>query len=255
MGMQPGWRWCARCSSLAYSGFGDGICVHDSAHDFGGSGEYFVSMVDVPEGSQPGWRWCNRCQCLCYSGFGDGDWCAAGGPHNFEGSGPYSVPLGAIPPSSQDGWRWCCTCLCLVYGESGGTCPSGGAHDFSRSGAYSVATAMPPPELRPSITVDRNSGMLRVDGEGFTPNARVNIRYYNDHKNLDLPTTANEIGRIAHNTGYRRAEGSCTVFARDETTGRTAIGSAGTWVPDNFPYDPVPIDQGTAFGEPDPRYE
>ncbi|GAB2993738.1 hypothetical protein [Saccharothrix stipae] len=255
MGMQSGWRFCERCYSLAYSGFGDGVCVEGFAHDFERSGEYFVSMQDVPEGSQPGWRWCNRCQCLCYGGFGVGTWCAADGPHDFAGSGEYSVPLDTKPPASQDGWRWCRTCLCLAYGESGGTCPSGGEHDFSLSGAYSVPTVMPPPEIRPSITVDRDGEMLRVNGEGFTPNGRVNVRYYNDHKDLDLPTTANGIGRVSHITGYRRIEGSCTVFVRDEATGQTAIGSAGTWVPEGFPYDPVPIDPGTAIGEPDPRYE
>jgi hypothetical protein len=114
---------------------------------------------------------------------------------------------------------------------------------------------MPPPEPRPSVTVSTNSGMLLVTGEEFTPNGAVNVRYHNGSKTLDMSTRANEIGRISHSTGYRRTEGNCILFVRDEATGHQAIGTAGSSVPDGFPPEPVPIDPGTELGEPDPRYE
>lgn len=256
MGMQGGWRWCRECFTLAYSGFGGGVCV-EGAHDFTGSMEYFLSISEVPDGNQPDWKWCAQCQCLCYGGFGVGTWCAAGTQHDFSGSGAYSVPLDHVPESAQAGWRWCRTCLCLTFGEPGGLCTTRAAHDFSRSGAYAVPTAAKDtPDVNPTIAVETNSGLLIVRGDGFTPNGAVNIRYLNDGRWLDVAASANEIGRISHSAGYRRAEGSCTLMVRDESSGRFTAGSVAGWVPDNFPHAPVTIDRPhLAEGDPDPRYE
>ncbi|MFD4673238.1 hypothetical protein ACFWNN_26185 [Lentzea sp. NPDC058450] len=255
MSVQAGWRWCDRCYCLAFNAYGDGVCETGVPHNLG-AGEYFLAVGEVPVGSQRGWRWCARCQNLCFGGAGSGDWCPAGGGHDHTGSGDYAVPLDTVPPSAQEGWRWCRACLCLSLLDDGwGRCATGTFHDFSLSRAYSVLTVMPPPRPRLSITVHRDNGVLIVNGEHFTPNGDVNVRYLNDGRTLDLRALANEIGRISHVTGYRRTEGSCTLFVRDETTGDLAIGTAGTWVPDRFPLSPVTIDPGTAIGEPDPRYE
>jgi len=254
MGVQAGWRWCNRCYCLAFNAHGDGVCEGDIAHDLSASGEYFLVAGETPPGTQSGWRWCCRCQNLCFGD--DGAWCPAGGGHDHTGSGVYAVPLDTVPPSAQQGWRWCRICLCLTFiSDYPGRCASGDVHDLGASGAYAVLMAMPAPKLRPSITVRRDNGMLVIDGEQFTPHGSVNVRYYNDNRTFDLTTRANEIGRVSHITGYRRAEGSCTLFVRDEATGNQAIGSAGPWVPDRFPLPPVTIDPGTAVGEPDPRYE
>jgi hypothetical protein len=252
MGAQPDWRWCSRCSTLAYAGFGTGVCVSGQGHDFGGSGEYLVAMQETPQDAQPGWRWCSRCQCLAYSEIDSGS-CAAGGGHDFTGSGAYSVPMGPVPGGAQEGWRWCGQCQCLVYGggASPGSCPAGDEHYFGGSGAYSVSMRAVDPvdPVDPKITVDTGFGDIRIEGTGFSANSAVHIRFQSEDKTLDIDTTANQAGRILHREDGRQQQGRCNIIVRDTATGRWTLDAVLNRVPQRFPRDPVTIDPGTALGD------
>lgn len=255
MGTQPDWKWCGRCSSLAYSGFGDGVCVGGQGHDFGGSGPYVLSMDESPAGTQQGWRWCGRCQCLFYSWSGDETWCAAGGQHDGAGSREYSVPLDSVPDGAQEGWRWCAQCQCLAYAHAdpAGSCPTGGTHFFAGSGAYSVPVE-PPRPVPLDVRADLHPGVIRIEGSGFTPYSTVTIRFLADRETYDVVTESNQIGHILHREDSRPRRGRCTLTVRDTATGRWTMAAVINHVPRALPGAGVPIDPGTALGEEDGRY-
>jgi hypothetical protein len=248
MEMQDGWRWCGRCSALAYGGFGAGVCAGGQGHDFGASGEYLVPFGAPPEGVQPDWRWCNRCQCLVYAGFGLGT-CHAGGAHDHGGSIDYGVPMATVPAGAQEGWRWCSTCQTMVFdgGPLVGTCPGGVDHELAGSGPY----AMPTPASRvadvdPVVRVSDRE-WIDVDGEGYTPGGPVHIRFLVTPRQLDVDTTADGAGRVAWSEEGRRVpEGACLIFVRDESTGRWALGRTVLYHPRRLPLDPVLIDHVVA---------
>jgi hypothetical protein len=249
MGLQPDWRWCDRCYTLAYSGFGTGACRAGGGHVFDASGAYLVMMTDEPAGTQNGWRWCANCQSLAYSGFNGGT-CFAGGEHDFTGSGEYSVPMGGTPVGAQAGWRWCSRCQCLVYGgdpAGSGFCPAGSGHDLSGSSAYSVATptTAAAEAVEPRITVEVNGGQIYVRGEGFFPMASARVRFAADGKNLDIVTPVNQAGRIQHTEDSRPYDGACVIWAHDLTTQKWAVYRLALRLPRRFPLDPVTIDPGT----------
>ncbi|MGH3390696.1 MAG: hypothetical protein ACRDOO_17655 [Actinomadura sp.] len=87
---QIGWKWCAGCSGLIYTGSGNGRCKKGGPHDVTGSGDYYLYYERNPVGTQGGWRWCNRCQALAF-GEGLGGVCHDGQAHDFNGSANYSV--------------------------------------------------------------------------------------------------------------------------------------------------------------------
>jgi hypothetical protein len=251
MEMQHGWRWCNRCYGLAYSGFGDGVCLDRNAHDFSGSGEYLVPIGATPEGAQPGWRWCNRCQCLAYGAL-DAGACYADATHDLGDSSEYGLPLDNVPAGAQEGWRWCSRCQCLVFvgGPDRGTCPDGTDHDTGTSAAYSVPTPASLPavvNVSPTITV-REAGWITVEGEGFSPGGPVHIRFLVTPRFVDATTTANESGRIQHTEDGRRTvdQGTCMVFARDESTGRWTVDKTVAFHPKRLPLDSVLIDHVVA---------
>lgn len=141
---QLDWRWCKKCSVLAYRGNGQQPCAAGSTHDFSGSGRYvhFVraAAADAVGNRQDGWRWCSKCSATYYAGNSNGRCPATGGAHDVTGSGHYVVLHGTSnqPWAAQSNWRWCSKCQALFYGPVAGVCPSGGAHDGSGSGDYTL---------------------------------------------------------------------------------------------------------------------
>jgi len=253
---QDQWRWCNRCYALFYAGFGGGVCAGGAGHDPSGSTAYHAPIDDVPEGAQPGWHWCSRCQSLVYAD-GDGP-CFTGDRHDATGSSEYAVPLESVPSGAQEGWRWCRSCQCLVYdwSEVKGECPGGGTHDTSESRAYSVPTAATVlADVPMTVTVTTQGGWISVAGEGFTPGGEVNLAFIVAGKTYNARTSANEVGRIQHSEDSRIGEGSCLIMVRDEASGDFYPASSGVHHPRALPLDPVLIDHGTEFGEPDDRYE
>ena len=44
MATQNGWRWCSRCQSMVYGGFGKGICYDGEPHHLDDSGPYLIPI-------------------------------------------------------------------------------------------------------------------------------------------------------------------------------------------------------------------
>jgi len=101
--------------------------------------------------------------------------------------------------------------------------------------------------VSPTITI-REAGWITVEGEGFSPGGPVHIRFLVTPRFVDATTTANEAGRIQHTEDGRRAvgQGTCTVFARDERTGRWTVDRTSSFHPRRLPLDPVLIDHVVA---------
>lgn len=139
---QLDWRWCRKCSVLAYRGNGLRPCAAGGTHDFGGSGRYVffarAASADAIGDRQDGWRWCCKCAAAYYAGISSGRCPASGGAHDLAGSGHYVVLHGTTnqPWASQANWRWCKKCQALFYGGFAGACAGGGTHDGSGSGDY-----------------------------------------------------------------------------------------------------------------------
>ena len=153
---QPGWRWCAKCYGLFFSGNpSQGSCPVDrGAHDGATSGAYSVDLDAPHEGGQSGWRWCAKCQGLFFGGNPTPGRCPAGAAHDGSGSSDYTLdsegPM--APGGAQRGWRWCNQCEGLFYagGPAPGMCPAGGPHVAEGSGAY-VVKHQPVPQVQASL--------------------------------------------------------------------------------------------------------
>ena len=137
---QNGWRWCSRCSSLAYRGHR--ACAAGSEHTSDGS-TAGVFFGNVPPNTQGGWQWCSHCQSLVQEQSGVGV-CPAGGRHDTSHSGQYAVAImGASDPQAPL-WLWCVKCRALhLSNPDGGRCPTGGQHDGTRSLHYRLLPAGP----------------------------------------------------------------------------------------------------------------
>jgi hypothetical protein len=138
---QGDWRWCNKCQALCYSALGTGVCPVGGAHDFGGSGKYYLNLEATTDcSSQAQWRWCNKCQSVAFAGAGAPSACAAGGAHaHDEKGGEYFLCLGA--KHGQHDWTWCCKCSVLFYSpfREFSKCPATGSqHDSTGSGSYQV---------------------------------------------------------------------------------------------------------------------
>jgi hypothetical protein len=136
---QSQWRWCLKCQSMAYAGFGTGPCPAGGTHDQSQSASYSLALNESAGApSQDNWRWCKKCQVLNFGGNAPGP-CAASGVHDNSGSGNYALRVGAFGIAWQDKWAWCKKCQTLVYsGNPPAPCAAGGVHDTSASEDYSV---------------------------------------------------------------------------------------------------------------------
>ena len=77
---QDKWKWCNKCQSLAYAGFGDGtfsgICPADGLHhNHDRSFNYVLHHDTQTQNGQDNWKWCNKCAILVFAGNPDQEAC------------------------------------------------------------------------------------------------------------------------------------------------------------------------------------
>ena len=135
---QSGWRWCGKCQSLCFAGFGQiGRCAAGGAHNHGGSWNLpLIHGTYAP--AQNDWKYCNKCQMLSYAGNPTQGACPAGGQHEHSGSWDFAMLWGGDIPGTQRAWKWCDKCQGVAYSPNGGgKCPAGGAHHYP-GGDYSI---------------------------------------------------------------------------------------------------------------------
>ena len=135
---QSGWRWCGKCQSLCFAGFGQiGHCAAGGAHDHSGSWNLpLIHGTYAP--AQNGWKYCNKCHMLAFANNPQQGACPAGGQHEHSGSWDFAMLWGGDINGTQRGWRWCDKCQGIAFAPNGGgVCPAGGAHHYP-SGDYSL---------------------------------------------------------------------------------------------------------------------
>jgi hypothetical protein len=143
-GTQPGWRSCGRCQCLSDANNPSHRCFAGGDHDFTGSFEYAVPIVQV--GLQGWWQWCSKCQGVTLA---SGGRCHDGEPHQAGGVDNYNLVFGTTPPGHQEGWRLCTKCNQLCFGGDPGVCWAGGEHDHTGALTYSIAHDAVPDGAQP----------------------------------------------------------------------------------------------------------
>lgn len=148
---QAEWRFCNKCFSLFFNGFGDnkGRCAAGGAHTAQGFSFHLPFNVAATATAQSDWRFCNKCLGLFWNGVADKGRCAAGGGHNMYGFD--YVPQHSVNPNAtnQHNWRFCQKCKAMFWdgAPTKGGCPAGAGH--SAQGFMFVLRHDPPtPEFR-----------------------------------------------------------------------------------------------------------
>jgi hypothetical protein len=91
-GVQYGWRYCSKCSTLFYSGFATkGHCPAGGAHFAQGFNFGLSYQAAATAHAQTEWRFCDRCFALFWNGGSAKGRCPAGGGHNAQGF-TFSIP-------------------------------------------------------------------------------------------------------------------------------------------------------------------
>ncbi|MGO4711953.1 glycoside hydrolase family 19 protein [Bradyrhizobium sp. 2TAF24] len=128
MPWQSSWRFCVKCRSLFYEGYGAGICAGGGGHVAQGLTFTLPHSAAATGRAQGDWRFCQRCCVMFYEGYGAGT-CAAGGGHRAQGV-TFTLPHSTkVSPTAQGNWRFCEKCRAMFYeGYGPGTCPAGGGH-------------------------------------------------------------------------------------------------------------------------------
>ena len=136
---QTEWKWCHRCTGMAFAGGAPGPCPAGGTHDHSLSGNYGFPHNAPAIPGQRNWRWCHKCTGMTFAGGGPG-LCPAGGTHDTSASGEYTVLR-----NGQRNWRWCSKCQSLAFGGAAppGPCPAGGTHEHSLSGDYWLPMTLP----------------------------------------------------------------------------------------------------------------
>ena len=159
MAVQTGWRWCAFCEGLFFSGNpSQGACPGQKfggirlPHYQGRSGRYAADWGEDSGSQQGNWRWCQKCQGMFFSGSPNQGVCPLDGQaHDGSQSGHYAILWDNGLSGTQGGWLWCRRCQAMFYAGNPdqGACPVGGTHDGSASGAYAMPwdTTPPPSQL------------------------------------------------------------------------------------------------------------
>jgi hypothetical protein len=140
---QSGWRWCSKCSVLAYwdGTRSPGKCAASGSHDHSESSIYSVAHDTSSAGRQDGWRWCSKCEALVLA-HDIGPRCPTGGVHDLTNSFNYVLKRNTPQNGNeQDGWRRCKKCNALGHIGGGRKCSGGDGHDYDGNGNYSISYA------------------------------------------------------------------------------------------------------------------
>ena len=141
LSIQTGWRMCAKCGCLWYSGNGFSKCPAGGAH----VADLCWAVVAPNSTAYPGqsnWRWCKKCQCMFFAGNATQGVCVAGGTHDKSQSGDYTMTTGNWDADfAVQGWRWCRKCQVMhqVGFPKANRCHAGGLHDATQSGKYIIS--------------------------------------------------------------------------------------------------------------------
>ncbi len=95
--MDPGWRWCRKCSVLyqTLNTYGD-VCAAGGSHDPSMSPSYVVRAGDGVEGMVGGWQLCSKCMGLFNASSNSSHFyqaCPAGGDHERDFAPTYFLRL------------------------------------------------------------------------------------------------------------------------------------------------------------------